>query len=68
VLSAGRTLIVVAHRLHTIAGADQILVVDAGRIVERGRHEDLVAGGGLYSRLWDDYTRGQAGLQPQRIR
>lgn len=64
-LSAGRTLIVVAHRLHTIARADQILVIEAGRIVERGRHGDLVAGGGHYARLWDDYTREQAGLRPQ---
>ncbi|MCW5760823.1 MAG: ATP-binding cassette domain-containing protein, partial [Phenylobacterium sp.] len=59
-LTAGRTLVVVAHRLHTVAAADQILVVDGGRIVERGRHDDLVATGGLYARLWRDYNQARA--------
>ena len=49
----GRTAIVIAHRLSTIRAADQILVVDGGRIVERGTHESLVAGGGLYSELYE---------------
>ncbi len=48
----GRTAVVIAHRLATIQNADQILVVDGGRIVERGRHEDLVAAGGLYADLY----------------
>jgi|GEM_PF-4274028 len=47
-----RTLIAAAHRLRTVRDADQILVVDGGRIVERGRHEDLLAVGGSYARLW----------------
>lgn len=51
-LVAGRTLLVIAHRLKTIAGADQICVLDGGTIVERGRHEELLEAGGLYSRLW----------------
>ncbi len=51
-LIAGRTLLVIAHRLHTITGADQICVMDEGRIVERGRHDDLLAAGGLYAKLW----------------
>ncbi|WP_017594252.1 ABC transporter ATP-binding protein [Nocardiopsis potens] len=51
-LAAGKTVIVIAHRLHTIAGADQILVLEDGRPVERGRHEDLLANGGVYARMW----------------
>ncbi|MCM5552969.1 ABC transporter ATP-binding protein [Pleomorphomonas sp. NRK KF1] len=58
-LTAGRTLLVVAHRLHTIMSADQILVVDGGRIAEAGRHDDLVAKGSLYARLWRDYTEAR---------
>ncbi|MHB8663934.1 MAG: ABC transporter ATP-binding protein [Acidimicrobiales bacterium] len=49
----GRTAIVIAHRLSTIRAADLILVVDAGRIVERGTHETLVSAGGLYADLYE---------------
>jgi ATP-binding cassette subfamily B protein len=49
---AGRTALVIAHRLSTIRDADLILVLDAGRIVERGRHDELVAAGGLYAELY----------------
>jgi subfamily B ATP-binding cassette protein MsbA len=53
-LMKGRTTFVIAHRLSTIRRADQILVVEAGRIVERGNHESLYA---LHGRYWDLYTR-----------
>ena len=49
---AGRTSIVIAHRLSTIRGADQILVIADGRIVQRGRHDELLAAGGLYAELY----------------
>ena len=50
-LMLGRTTLVIAHRLSTVQGADLICVVDRGRIVESGRHEELLGAGGLYSRL-----------------
>jgi ABC-type multidrug transport system ATPase subunit len=58
-LMRGRTTFVIAHRLSTIRRADQILVVEAGQIVERGTHEELLAAGGRYFEL---YTK-QHGLE-----
>jgi len=56
---AGRTSLVIAHRLSTVRDADQILVVEAGRIRERGRHAELLATGGLYADLYRTQFRGQ---------
>jgi ATP-binding cassette subfamily B protein len=55
----GRTSVVIAHRLSTIRAADQILVVDGGRIVERGRHAELLAAGGLYADLYRTQFRDE---------
>ena len=55
----GRTSLVIAHRLSTVRDADQILVLSEGRIVERGRHDELIAAGGLYAELHATQFRGQ---------
>jgi subfamily B ATP-binding cassette protein MsbA len=55
---AGRTTLVIAHRLATVRDADHILVLDQGRVVEQGRHADLLAQGGLYARLHALQFRG----------
>ena len=58
-LIAGRTVVVIAHQLKTIRGADNIVVLSNGRIVEQGRHEELLARGGLYHKLWTLRERTQ---------
>ncbi len=56
-LTKGRTVIMIAHRLSTVVGADKIIVLNEGCIAEQGSHETLVAAGGLYARMWADYNR-----------
>jgi ATP-binding cassette subfamily B protein len=62
---AGRTALVIAHRLSTVVGADEILVLDHGRLVERGRHAELVGAGGLYAELYRNLASGDG--QPGAI-
>jgi ATP-binding cassette subfamily C protein len=58
-LTEGRTALTVAHRLDQARQADEILVMEDGRIVERGSHDDLVASGGRYAELWSVWSRGR---------
>jgi ATP-binding cassette, subfamily B, bacterial IrtA/YbtP len=62
-LVEGRTLLVIAHRLSTIKGVDQIVVLDAGRITEKGTHHELISRDGLYARLWAADQRSHPAME-----
>jgi ATP-binding cassette subfamily B protein len=56
IVAEGRTTILVAHRLQTARSADRVIVVDGGRVVEQGTHDDLVARGGRYAVMWEAFA------------
>ncbi len=56
-LTRGKTVLVIAHRLTSVADADQILVIDRGRIAERGSHDELIQRNGIYTNMWNEYRR-----------
>ncbi|MBB5751194.1 ABCB family ABC transporter ATP-binding protein/permease [Prosthecomicrobium pneumaticum] len=65
-VSTGRTTLVIAHRLSTVVNADQIIVLEAGRIAERGTHDELIAEGGLYASMWS--RQREAAEAAERLR
>lgn len=56
-LTNGKTVIMIAHRLSTVIGADKIIVLDNGKVIEEGKHEELKNNGGLYAHMWSEYNQ-----------
>ena len=63
-ISKDRTTLIIAHRLSTVVRADQILVLDQGTIIERGTHQQLLANGGKYARMWEEQEKEKA-IEPR---
>ena len=61
-LMEGKTVIAIAHRLSTIAAMDRLIVLDGGKVVEQGTHQELVASGGIYAQLWSHQSGGFIGV------
>jgi len=66
-IAEGRTTLVIAHRLSTIMDADQILVMDAGRIIERGTHRELLDRAGAYAEMWALQQQEEAAQAPPAV-
>ncbi|OAF09187.1 hypothetical protein AYJ54_00065 [Bradyrhizobium centrolobii] len=64
---AGKTIVVICHRLSAICGADKIVVLDKRRIVAEGKHRDLLSAGGTYARLWRAQTGSSSQVQARTI-
>ena len=64
-MGEGRSVVTIAHRLSTIADADQIIVLEDGQIIEQGRHEDLLARGGRYTRMWESQSAEEETAKPE---
>jgi ATP-binding cassette subfamily B protein len=66
-VSRGRTTLVIAHRLSTVVGADEIIVLDDGRVVERGTHAELLAKSGLYAGMWNRQREAEEAREKLRL-